>query len=141
MAAPPSAGLSQRFRGSDGRVNHFLRLLRYGAPYRSRLIAALVAMLLYGAASGLLAYLIKPIFDEVLVKNLSQDRVMEIGLLVIIASLVKGIGAYFSAFLMTDVGQLVVRDVRNELFAHTLGQSAGFFARRTSGQLMSRITG
>ena len=41
---------------------------------------------------------------------------------------------------MTDVGQLVVRDVRNTLFAHILGQSASFFARRTSGQLLSRVT-
>jgi subfamily B ATP-binding cassette protein MsbA len=105
------------------------------------LLAALVAMLLYGAASGLLAYLIKPIFDEVLVARMAPDRVAQIGLFVILASLVKGIGAYFSAFLMTDVGQLVVRDVRNQLFSHTLGQSASFFARRTSGQLMSRVTG
>ena len=41
---------------------------------------------------------------------------------------------------MTDVGQRVVRDVRNQLFGHILGQSAAFFARRTTGQLMSRIT-
>jgi subfamily B ATP-binding cassette protein MsbA len=143
MAEPASARLSQRFRGSVGGVNHFLRLLRYGAPYRPRLIAALVAMLFYGAASGLLAYLIKPIFDSVLVKDalISERHVAQVALLIIVASLVKGVGAYFSAFFMTDVGQLVVRDVRNELFAHTLGQSASFFARRTSGQLLSRVTG
>jgi len=41
---------------------------------------------------------------------------------------------------MTDVGQLVVRDVRDRLFGHILGQSAAFFARRTSGQLLSRVT-
>ena len=41
---------------------------------------------------------------------------------------------------MTDVGQRVVRDLRDELFRHILNQSAGFFSRRTSGQLMSRIT-
>jgi subfamily B ATP-binding cassette protein MsbA len=41
---------------------------------------------------------------------------------------------------MTDVGQLVVRDVRDALFGHILGQSASFFARRSSGQLMSRVT-
>ena len=40
---------------------------------------------------------------------------------------------------MADVGQRVVRDLRNALFRHILGQSAGFFARRTTGQLMSRI--
>ena len=52
--------------------------------------------------------------------------------------LFKGLGAYFSTYLMTDVGQRVVRDLRNLLFRHILGQSAGFFSRRTSGQLMSR---
>ena len=41
--------------------------------------------------------------------------------------------------MMADVGQRVVMDVRNELFRHMLNQSAAFFARRTSGQLMSRI--
>ncbi len=54
--------------------------------------------------------------------------------------LFKGLGAYFSTYLMTDVGQRVVRDVRNQLFRHILNQSAGFFSRRTSGQLMSGIT-
>ena len=41
---------------------------------------------------------------------------------------------------MADVGQRVVMDVRNALFRHILDQSAAFFARRTTGQLMSRIT-
>jgi subfamily B ATP-binding cassette protein MsbA len=118
-------------------VNHFLRLLRFAIPYRKRLIAALAAMLAYGAASGLLAYLIKPIFDKVLIL---QVDVGETAVLIIVAYLVKGVGGYFSQYLMTDVGQLVVRDVRSGLFSHILGQSASFFARRTSGQLMSRVT-
>ena len=52
----------------------------------------------------------------------------------------KGLGSYFSTYLMTDVGQRVVRDLRNQLFRHILNQSAAFFSRRTSGQLMSGIT-
>jgi ATP-binding cassette, subfamily B, bacterial MsbA len=94
-------------------------------------------MLAYGAASAGLAYLIAPIFDNVLI---AQERVGQVAVLIILASLMKGIGAYFSTYWMTDVGQLVVRDVRNALFAHMLGQSASFFARSTSGQLMSRVT-
>ena len=54
-------------------------------------------------------------------------------------ALAKGIGNYFSAFLMADVGQRLVRDLRNDLFHHTLGQSAAFFARHTTGTLMSRM--
>jgi subfamily B ATP-binding cassette protein MsbA len=41
---------------------------------------------------------------------------------------------------MTDVGQRVVMDIRNKLFRHILDQSAAFFSRRTSGQLISRLT-
>src|SRR5258705_1488416 len=41
---------------------------------------------------------------------------------------------------MTDVGQRVVRGLRNLLFTHILGQSAAFFSAHTSGKLLSRIT-
>ncbi len=52
----------------------------------------------------------------------------------------RAIGAYLSGYLMTDVGQRVVRDLRNVLFRHILGQSAAFFSLQTTGRLMSRIT-
>ena len=51
----------------------------------------------------------------------------------------KGLGAYFSSYLMEGLGHRVVMVVRNQLFRHMLDQSAAFFARRTSGQLLSRI--
>jgi subfamily B ATP-binding cassette protein MsbA len=94
-------------------------------------------MVIYAVASAGVAYLIKRIFDEVLP---SRQGVETVALLILGAYLLKGFGAYFSVYLMTDVGQRVVLDVRNRLFTHILGQSAGFFARRSSGQLLSRVT-
>ena len=44
---------------------------------------------------------------------------------ILVVYLVEGLGAYFSGYLMTDVGQRVVRDLRNQLFRHILDQSAG----------------
>jgi subfamily B ATP-binding cassette protein MsbA len=41
---------------------------------------------------------------------------------------------------MEDVGQRVVMDLRDRLYAHILGQSASFFARNTTGQLLSRVS-
>ena len=86
------------------------RLLGFSRPYRGRFLLALLAMVVYAGASAGVAYL------------------------------AKGIGSYFSAYLMTDIGQRVVRDIRDRLFRHILDQSAAFFARRAHGQLMSRIT-
>ena len=118
-------------------MNALFRLLRYSAPYRLRLGWAIVAMLAYAAASAGHAYLIKPILDNVLPR---QEQVAQVAWAIIGLYLVKGIGGYFSDYLMADVGQRVVRDLRNRLHAHMLGQSAGFFARRSTGQLLSRIT-
>ena len=115
----------------------FRRLLQYARPHRTRLAGALAAMLLYGAASAGLAALIQPIFDEVLP---SSQNLAPIAAAILAIYLVKGVGAYVSGYLMTDVGQRVVRDLRNALFRHILGQSAAFFSLQTTGRLMSRIT-
>ena len=53
--------------------------------------------------------------------------------------LLKGIGSYVSSYLMADVGQRVVMDLRNALYRHILDQSAGFFAHGATGRLLSRI--
>ena len=47
-------------------MDPFLRLLRYATPHRAVIAGASLAMVVYGAASAALAYLIKPIIDDVL---------------------------------------------------------------------------
>lgn len=118
-------------------MNPLPRLFAYARPYRGRFAAALAAMVLYAGASAGITSLIKWMIDDVLTGNVPFSL---FAWAVVIGYVVKGVGTYFSTFLMTDIGQRVVRDLRNELFRHILDQSAGFFARRSSGQLMSRVT-
>jgi ATP-binding cassette, subfamily B, bacterial MsbA len=118
-------------------VTAFLRLLEYTRPYRGRLALAVAAMIVYGVGSAGIAYLIGPIFDEVLPTG---QRLGFVASAVLGLYLLKGIGAYLSSYLMTDVGQRVVRDLRNVLFRHILRQSAAFFSSQTTGRLLSRIT-
>jgi subfamily B ATP-binding cassette protein MsbA len=118
-------------------VHAFLRLLEYARPYRTRLAAAVVAMIVYGAASAGLVLQVGPILDEVLP---TQADLARTAVTLLSLYLAKGLAAYLSSFLMTDVGQRVVRDLRTILFRHILDQSAAFFSSQTSGRLMSRIT-
>jgi subfamily B ATP-binding cassette protein MsbA len=118
-------------------VNSFIRLLRYAKPYRGRLAWAVLAMVIYAVASALVVYLIRPILDEVLP---SRQGLRTIALAIIGLYFLKGIGSYFSGYLMEDVGQRVVMDLRGRLYGHVLGQSASFFARNTVGQLLSRVS-
>lgn len=143
-----------------------VRLARYGVPHRWRFGGAAAATGVYGAASVALVALIEPVFSDVLrpeeagrvdsqfwnlaatllgdaaVESLRAAPGSDFGLiagLILGFGLAKGAGNYFSVFLMADVGQRVVRDLRNDLFGHLLRQSAGFFARHTTGGLMSRM--
>jgi ATP-binding cassette, subfamily B, bacterial MsbA len=124
-------------------VNQLQRLIGYARPYRGRFVAALAAMALYAAGTLGVVRQIRPLMDDLLISESvlgTRASLVEWSLVLLAAYLLKGLGAYASTFLMTDVGQRVVRDLRNLLFGHILGQSAAFFSRRTTGQLMSRIT-
>jgi subfamily B ATP-binding cassette protein MsbA len=117
-------------------MDDFLRLLRYSTQHRAVIAGAAAAMVVYGAANAWLAYLIKPIIDDVLI---AQNDLTVIAASILVAYLLKGLGAYFSSYLMEGLGHRVVMVVRNQLFRHMLDQSAAFFARRAVGQLLSRI--
>jgi subfamily B ATP-binding cassette protein MsbA len=94
-------------------------------------------MLLYGAASAGLAYLIKPVFDDVLIQHVNLGL---IGSLIVILYAVKGLFSYFATYLMSWVGQRAVMDLRNRLYQHVIRQSVGFFKRKSTGTLISHIT-
>jgi subfamily B ATP-binding cassette protein MsbA len=113
------------------------RLFGYAREYRGRLGLAFVGMVVYAVGSAGLAALIRPIFDSVLPR---QERLAFTASGIVVAYLLKGIGSYVSSYLMADVGQRVVMDLRKALYRHILGQSAGFFAHGATGRLSSRIS-
>ncbi len=94
-------------------------------------------MLVYAVSSALVVYLIRPILDELLP---NQQGLRTIALSIVGLYFLKGLGSYFSGYLMEDIGQRVVMDLRDRLYGHILGQSASFFARNTVGQLLSRVS-
>jgi ATP-binding cassette, subfamily B, bacterial MsbA len=122
---------------AGSRAGVLFRLLEYSRPYRGRLTAAVGAMVLYGAASAGVAALIQPVFDQVLP---TRENLVPIAAAILVVYFLKGVGAYLSGYLMTDVGQRVVSDLRTLLFRHILGQSVAFFSLQTTGRLLSRIT-
>jgi subfamily B ATP-binding cassette protein MsbA len=94
-------------------------------------------MIGFAVCSAGLAYLIKPIFDEVLIQ---QVHLKQVALAIIGLYLAKGVFSYFSSYLMSYVGQRTVMDLRNRLYQHMLRQSVDFFSAKPTGTLMSHIT-
>jgi ATP-binding cassette, subfamily B, bacterial MsbA len=123
--------------GARAEARLFLRLLSYTRPYRLRLVLSWLATAVYAAASALLIYQLKPIFDLVLIRGISVGRV---SLAILVLYAIKGIAAYLATTLVASVGQRAVTDLRNALYEHVLNQSFTFLGRHTTGTLMSHIT-
>src|SRR5690242_12774085 len=94
-------------------------------------------MAVYAIAYGRIAGVTRLIFDDLLPHGRAVGRV---AFILIVAYVLKGLGDYAADLLMAQVGQRVVMDIRTRLFRHILDQSVTFFAGRTSGQLISRLT-
>jgi subfamily B ATP-binding cassette protein MsbA len=118
-------------------LSEIRRLFSYTRPYRGLLVLSWIATLGYAGAGALLAAVVKPIFDDVLIRGINIERT---ALTIVILYLVKGISSYFSTTLVAAAGQRAVTDLRNSLYEHILGQSFAFLGRQTTGSLMSHIT-
>ncbi len=51
----------------------------------------------------------------------------------------KGFSRYIQEYFIKTAGQLVVQDLRNDLYDHTLDLSMGFFSKSPVGNIISRI--
>ena len=103
-------------------MKEFRRLLAQAWPYRIRFALACVAMAGFGVTSAGLAYLIKPIFDDVLIQNINLGRVAG---LIVVLYLAKGLCSYFATYLMSWVGQRTIMDLQLHEAARILCAGGG----------------
>ncbi|MFH1913479.1 MAG: ABC transporter transmembrane domain-containing protein [Pseudomonadota bacterium] len=121
-----------------GNIHLLKRSIGYFAPYKGRVIVAVVAMLLYAPIAPALAWLTKYITDDVLVaKDLSVLKLCILGLVVLIVF--KGVFQFVQTYIMNATGILVLRDMRRDLYAKIVRLPMPFFAESEVGMLMSRI--
>jgi ATP-binding cassette, subfamily B, bacterial MsbA len=120
-------------------VDIFKRLLQLAKPHASKFILAMFCMLVVGATTSALAFLVKPALDEIFLKR-NIDTLMWIPVAVIVIYLIKGACNYTQTILMSFIGQRVVADLRNNLYRRIQMQSLSFFTKNPTGILMSRIT-
>ena len=138
-------------------MTDFRRLLNYLKPYWASFVLALGAMLVNGIFEGAIGALIVPIFQQLrggaangtpatTLFNLQDYIPMQgfaawrmIAVMLVVFTICKGIAEYFSTYLMAKVGQAAVKQMRQELYAHLLKQSASFFEGHRTNFLVSRL--
>jgi subfamily B ATP-binding cassette protein MsbA len=116
----------------------YRRMLEYVRPYAGRLLLAMLFMVCVSAFHGSIALLVKPALDDIFIKK-DASRLALIPLLVLGVYLAKAVFEFSQAFLMSGVGQRVIRDIRERLYRHLQSLSLSFYMRHPTGVLMSRV--
>jgi subfamily B ATP-binding cassette protein MsbA len=104
-----------------------------------RLFAAVVCSAMVAAMTAASAYLVKPAVEKIFEQKDAKMLVL-IPVAIITVFAVKGLAAYGSGYLLSYVGQDVIRRMRNRLFNHIQDLPLAFFQHEKTGDLMSRIT-
>lgn len=114
------------------------RLFRYSRPYVGRILVAVAASLLVSGADVTMARLVKPLVDEVL-SGKARDLVNLVPVFIVGIAFVKGLGRFVQEYFIKTAGQMVVQDIRKDLYGHSLSLSMGYYSRSSTGNVMSRI--
>jgi len=117
----------------------FKRLLALAKPHSGKFFLALLCMLVVGASTSGLAFLVKPALDGIFLKKDAQMLIW-IPIVVIFIYTAKGLCSYGQMVLMNYIGLRVVADLRSRLYQQIQKQSLSFFTKHPTGVLMSRIT-
>jgi len=116
----------------------YKRILGYSRPYLWRIILSIVFSLVVAGSDVAYVNLIEPLVDRII--SAGEHNLLPLVPLVIIGlAVAKGGGRYLQEYYVKTAGQLVIQDLRNNLFRQTMHLSMGFHVRQSSGRLTSRV--
>jgi ABC-type multidrug transport system fused ATPase/permease subunit len=131
--------IRRRIRESGGRGRKVRGLLVLLRPYRGRAIMAVLAMIAATAAALAPAPLAKTAIDDgIVARDLSTLDLVVVAF--VVSALVYWGATYAQTYLVNWVGERALRDLRLRIFAHLQSQPVGFFEKRQTGVLISRMT-
>jgi ATP-binding cassette, subfamily B, bacterial len=125
--------LSSRQRGA-------MRLAwRFVAPYRGRVLGALLALLFTAAITLSMGQGIKLLVDQGLATQ-SPAALRHSLLLFFVLVLALAFGTYTRFYLVSWLGERVVADIRRRVFDHLIELHPGFYENNRSSEIQSRLT-
>ncbi len=143
-------------------MREYLKLLKFVRPYWLKFTAACACMGVSAIFDGLTLAMMVPLADKVFnnkqivvpsklpaaaeqfIAALNSTEPIQLMKYMVVAIpllfFLKGLFYFMQSYLMSDIGQMVVRDIKAKLYAKFQSLSLDFFTHKRGGELISRIT-
>jgi ABC-type multidrug transport system fused ATPase/permease subunit len=136
---PDREDILRRLRGTSGRGRKLRGLIELLRPYRWRVAAMFVSLVLATAAALAPAPLAKVAIDEGIAKG-DVSTLDWVVVAFLASALILWAATALETYLVGWVGQRALQDLRIRIFEHLQTLSIGFYSRRRAGVLVSRMT-
>jgi ATP-binding cassette, subfamily B, bacterial len=134
-----TAGPEEKRDRAARRLRPLASLLPYVARYRGRAFAALAALIVAALATLAVPLAVRRMIDVGFSSaNTSLIDNYFLVMLVVVAVLAAASATRF--YLVTTLGERIVADLREDVFAHLTSLSAAFFDQAKTGEIVSRLT-
>ena len=114
------------------------RQARLVFPYWRKIALAMICMALAAGSGTACLYLIKPVFDDLIVKR-NREMLNLLCAAVLVVFGVKGASLCGNAYLMSYVSQRIITKLREDAYNHIQCLPVPFLDKMKTGNLMSRI--
>jgi ATP-binding cassette subfamily B protein len=119
------------------------RTVRLFRPYRFQVIWVAVLILVTASIGVVNPVLIKVVFDSGLFPESGGPDMQLLWILAAIMTsiaIINGVMGVIQTYMTNKVGQNVMRDLRDAVYAHLQGMSLGFFTSTRTGEIQSRVS-
>ncbi|MEK1907234.1 MAG: ABC transporter transmembrane domain-containing protein [Pseudomonas sp.] len=124
----------------SSRQRNALRMAgRFVAPYRWRVIGALLALMFTAAITLSMGQGIRLLVDQGLATQSQQALNHSIGLFFVLV-VALAVGTFTRFYLVSWIGERFVADIRKRVFNHLIGLHPGFYESNRASEIQSRLT-
>jgi len=114
-------------------------LLSFLKPYRVKVAAAIVFLLIGSLAWLALGQGVRLLVDEGFITGNTQ-RLNDLTALVLLITVIASVAVFLRFYFMSWLGERVSADIRNAVYQHMLKLSPAFFSETRTGEVISRFT-
>jgi subfamily B ATP-binding cassette protein MsbA len=126
--------------GRSDLVAVYKRLLAYMRPHWAIMALAIVPASVYAILNTTVPLVMKEVMERLEHAAKGAGHAWEIPVLIAVLFPLRAVMDFLTIYGLAWVGRSVIRDLRNELFAHYLSLPTRFFDQGSSGALISKIT-
>jgi ATP-binding cassette, subfamily B, bacterial len=114
------------------------RVMGFAGPHRRTIAAFLLVTVIDAGLVVVNPLLVRRLIDDGITKG-NAGLVTVLALLMVVVALLGAVLSVFGGYFSSRIGEGLIYDLRNRVFAHVQRQSLAFFTRTQTGALVSRL--